>query len=306
MAQTTADLDQPRELTIAGVKRRRGPRLDRVVLYAIMILLALFFLVPLAWMLSTALKPESDVFTDPGFIPRNPTLENFQYILSGAQDAPVLSWFFNSVGTSVIGSAFTVLLTSLSAYAFARIDFPLKNLLFTLLITTLLLPGVMFLVPQYQISVFLDRNVPFIGPLFGPNSWGGFMAPGLAGVFGVFFMRQFFLGIPVELEEAAYVDGANRFRTFWSVILPLAGPAVATLAVISFLAFWNDYLWPLVMCEGAGCTLPPGLRNLQNQYTAEYHTLMAGAVIAAVPVLTFYVIAQRWIVQAVTSSGVKG
>jgi multiple sugar transport system permease protein len=138
------------------------------------------------------------------------------------------------------------------------------------------------------------------------NTIPAFIAPGLAGVFGVFFMRQFFLGIPVELEEAAYVDGANRFRTFWSVVMPLAGPSLATLGVITFLGYWNDYLWPLTICNGAGCTLQPGLRNFQGAYTAEYGLLMAGSVIAAVPVLIFYVIAQKYVIQSVASSGVKG
>ncbi len=119
-------------------------------------------------------------------------------------------------------------------------------------------------------------------------------------------MRQFFLGIPVELEEAAYVDGAGRFRTFFSVILPLAAPAIATLAVITFLGYWNDYLWPLITCQGGGCTLTPGLRNFQGTYATQFGLLMAGAVLAAVPVLTLYVFAQRYIVQSVTSSGIKG
>ena len=165
-----------------------------------------------------------------------------------------------------------------------------------MLIGTLLLPSVMFLVPQFLLVDILGLT----------NTFPALILPGLAGVFGVFFMRQFFLSIPVEMEEAAYVDGANRFKTFWSIILPLAGPALATLAVISFLAYWNDYLWPLIVCRGGGCTLPPGLRNLQGQYTAEYHLLMAGAVLAAIPVLLLYVLAQRWIVQSVTSAGIKG
>jgi multiple sugar transport system permease protein len=129
--------------------------------------------------------------------------------------------------------------------------------------------------------------------------------PGLAGVFGVFFMRQFFLGLPIELEEAAYVDGASRLRTFMSVALPLAGPALATLAVITFLAFWNDYLWPVIICQD-NCTLPAGLRLLQRQYTGDPGLVMAGATVAAVPVLILYLLLQRYIVQSVASSGIKG
>jgi multiple sugar transport system permease protein len=273
--------------------RRFNP--STILLYAVLILIALFFIIPLLWMFSTSLKLESAVFRDQGFIPAQPTLENYQRILQTAQ-FPVFQWMMNSFIVATVGTFLTVLLTSLSAYAFARIDFRFKNIIFGLLITTLLLPGVMFLVPQYLLVQQLG--------LF--NTLPAFILPGLAGVFGVFFMRQFFLSIPVELEEAAYVDGAGRFRTFFSVVLPLARPALATLAVISFLAFWNDYLWPLVTCQGAGCTLTPGLRNFQGTYATQFGLLMAGAALAAIPVLIIYVIAQRYIVQSVASSGVKG
>ena len=293
----TIDVAAPARTTPATTTARRSRfSLGKILTYLVLILIALFFVIPLVWMLSTSLKVESEVFRDRGFIPANPSLANFERLLASGGQTPVFRWMFNSVGVSTIGTILTVLLTSLSAYAFARIDFPLKNLLFSLLITTLLLPSIMFLVPQYLL----------ISELGLINTWPAFMLPGLASTFGVFFMRQFFLGIPVELEEAAYVDGAGRFRTFFSVILPLAAPAIATLGVITFLGFWNDYLWPLVTCQGGGCTLSPGLRNFQGTYSTQFGLLMAGAVLAAVPVLTLYIFAQRYIVQSVTSSGVKG
>jgi multiple sugar transport system permease protein len=286
------------------VAGRGRVRLGRVLLYAALIIVALLFIIPLIWMVSTAFKREAAVFTDTGIIPQQPTLENFERILQAGGDTPVMRWLVNSIIVAAVGTLLTVLLTSLSAYAFARIDFRGKTALFSLLVTTLLLPGVMFLVPQYLI-VNIITGTP-LRAIAGYNTYGALMLPGLAGVFGVFFLRQFFTQIPIELEEAAYVDGANRFRTFFSVILPISGPAIATLAVISFLAYWNDYLWPLISCQGGGCTLTPGLRNLQGQFTFEYGLLMAGAVLAAIPVLTFYVLAQRWVVQAVTASGIKG
>jgi multiple sugar transport system permease protein len=282
--------------TAAPAPRRSRITAGSVLLYALLVLIALFFVLPLVWMVSTSLKFESAVFTDKGLIPQNPTFDNFARILTATGDTPVFRWMLNSFIVATAGTLLTVVLTSLSAYAFARIDFPGRGILFALLITTLLLPGVMFLVPQFIL-------VDILGLL---NSYPGMILPGLAGVFGVFFMRQFFMGIPIELEEAAYVDGANRLRTFVSVVLPLAGPAIATLAVISFLAYWNDYLWPLIICQGDGCTLPAGLRNFQGAYTAAFGLLMAGATLAAIPVLIIYVFAQRWIVQSVTSSGVKG
>jgi len=286
--------DAPVELADFGARARRARMLRSVALYVLLIAIALFFILPMLFVLSTSFKVETEVFTDPGLIPADPGLENYRELLTGSS-SPFYRWFLNSAVVSVIGTTLTVALTALSAYAFARIDFPLKTAIFSLLITTLLLPSVMFLVPQYKL----------IGQIGLYDTLPGLMLPGLAGVFGVFFMRQFFLAIPVELEEAAYVDGANRLRTFLSVVLPLAGPAIATLSVITFLAFWNDYLWPAIICQD-NCTLPAGLRLLQRQFTANYGLMMAGAVVAAVPVLVVYLAVQRWVIQSVASSGVKG
>jgi len=271
-------------------------------LYLVLAILALFFVLPLIWMLSSSLKEGVEVYTDQGWIPARPTLANFEAIFGSS--FPVLRWLTTSVVTSAVGTVLVVVLTSMSGYAFARMDFPGKNILFTILIATLLLPGIMFLVPQFLVLLQVGNVVPELGLATIPS----YMLPHLAGVFGVFFMRQFFQSIPVEIEEAAYVDGAGRFKTFRSVVLPLAAPALATLGVISFLAIWNDYLWPLVGCsfDNEACTLQAGLAYFQGQYTAEYGLLMAGTVVATVPVLVFYVFAQRYIIQSVASSGVKG
>jgi multiple sugar transport system permease protein len=265
-----------------------------VLQYLLLVAIAVFFLLPLVVVVGASLKYSAEVFTDPGIIPSDPGLENYEALFGGGQ-AAFFTWFTNSAIVATLGTAITLALVSLSAYAFARIDFPLKNLLFGLLIVTLVLPSVMFLVPQSRLIAMLGLY----------DTIPAFMLPGIAGVFGLFFMRQFFLGIPVELEEAAYVDGANRLRTFASVALPLAGPALATLAVITFLAFWNDYLWPVIICQN-NCTLPAGLRLLQRQFTGDPGLVMAGAVVAALPVLAIYLLLQRYIVQSVASSGIKG
>jgi multiple sugar transport system permease protein len=286
----------------AARTRRAAPSPALVGQFAVLVLLALFFVVPLLWMLSTSLKEGAEVYRDQGWIPENPSLANFEQILGSA--FPVVNWFFTSIVSAALGTVLVVLFTSMSGYAFARMDFPGKRVLFTLLITTLLLPAVMFLVPQFLVVLQIGNVVPELGLASIP----AYMLPHLANVFGVFFMRQFFQSIPREIEEAAYVDGATRFRTFASVVLPLAGPALATLGVITFLAIWNDYLWPLANCtfDSDACTLQAGLAQFQGQYTAEYGLLMAGTVIAAVPVLVFYVIAQRFVIQSVASAGVKG
>jgi multiple sugar transport system permease protein len=283
--------DQPTEITVVG--RRRPGRGGRIALIAVLVAIAIFFILPLLLVFSSSLKFQSEIFTDTGFFPADPGLENYEALFSG--NAEFFKWFINSAIVATVGTILVLILTSLSAYAFARIDFRFKNFLFGLLITTLLLPGVMFLVPQVKIIGFLGLY----------DTLPGIMLPTLAGVFGLFFMRQFFLSLPLELEEAAYVDGANRLRTFASVALPLAGPALATLAVITFLAFWNDYLWPLIICQD-NCTLPPGLKSLQRQFTGDPGLVMAGAITAAMPVLLLYLVLQRYIVQSVASSGIKG
>lgn len=282
--------DQPPQSTAVGTRRPRA--VSRVLVYVLLIAIAVFFLLPLVVVVSASFKFGAEIFTDPGFLPADPGLENYTALFARAE---FITWFRNSAIVSTVGTLITLAITSLSAYAFARIDFPFKNLLFGLMITTLVLPSVMFLVPQFKLvaDIGLYDTLPAL------------ILPGLAGVFGVFFMRQFFLGLPVELEEAAYVDGASRLRTFMSVALPLAGPALATLAIITFLAFWNDYLWPVIMCND-NCTLPAGLRLLQRQYTGDPGLVMAGATVAAIPVLILYLILQRYIVQSVASSGIKG
>ena len=283
--------DSAAELTIAG--QRRKTRWSRLAIYVALVAIALFFIVPMLIVFMTSLKYRTEVYTDPGLFPTNPGFENYSALLG--EGSAFFRWFLNSALVSTIGTIVTVTLTALSAYAFARIDFRGKGVLFSLLITTLLLPSVMFLVPQYKLmaQIGLYDTLPALA------------LPGIAGVFGVFFMRQFFLSIPVELEEAAYVDGANRLRTFANVVLPLVGPALATLSVITFLSFWNDYLWPAIICQD-NCTLPPGLRLLQGQYSADYGLIMAGAVVAAAPVLIIYLLLQRFIIQSVAASGVKG
>jgi multiple sugar transport system permease protein len=165
------------------------------------------------------------------------------------------------------------------------------------MLSTLFMPSLMFLIPNFL-------TIYNLGLL---NTLAGVILPYLAGVFGVFFMSQFFQSLPRELEEAAQIDGANSFQTFYRIALPLSKPALATLAVITFLASWNDFLWPLLVLQDPSTqTLPPGLSILQSSYTTLYGPTMAGAVIVAVPVLILYILLQRFIVQSVANTGLKG
>jgi len=268
---------------------------SRILLYAVLTLFALFFMLPLLWMLSTALKPAGE-WLAPNWIPNNPTTQNFSAILNNPS-VPVLRWFANSMAVAAIVTALTLLIDALAAYAYARLQFRGRDALFGLLLATLVMPAILFLVPNYL-------TVARLGWL---NTYQGLMAVYLPNVFGVFFLRQFFQGIPKELEEAATIDGAGIWTTFYRVVLPLAKGALATLAIITFLGVWNDYLWPLlVMTDADKQTLPVGLATLQGAYTFEYGQLMAGSVIAALPVLVLYMLLQRYIVQSVAMTGLKG
>jgi multiple sugar transport system permease protein len=265
--------------------------------YLLMGVIALIFLLPLFWMLSTSLKRKKDLFTrDIQWIPNPISFESYQTILSNPT-LPIGRWFFNSMAIAIITTLLILIIDSLAAYAYARLEFPGRKVLFGLLLSTLFLPGIMFLVPNFV-------TVANVGLL---NNWGGVIIPALAGVFGVFFLRQFFQSIPKELEEAAEIDGANRFQVFYKVVLPLSKSALATLGIITFLASWNDFLWPLLVLKDRNLqTLPPGLRTLQGAFTSEYGLMMAGAVIVAIPVLIIYIVLQRFIVASVASSGLKG
>jgi multiple sugar transport system permease protein len=257
---------------------------------------ALLVVLPLLWMLSTSLKPKAEWFTrEIHWLPITFTLENYRTLLDNPS-TPIARWFLNSFMVATISTVLTLTVTSLAAYAYARMDFPGRRALYTLLLATLFMPGIMFLIPNFL-------TIYRLGLL---NSYTGVIIPGLAGVFGVFFLRQFFESIPRELEESAEIDGATKFQTFYKIVLPLSKPALATLGILTFLASWNDFLWPLlILRDRALQTLPPGLRTLQGAYTSEYGLMMAGAVVVAVPVLVIYLFLQRFIVESVASTGLK-
>jgi multiple sugar transport system permease protein len=294
--------------TVTTAKRAETPKivkpakpvgrniLGAVIFYTLLILCAIFFLMPLVWMTVTAFKPFAEWLT-PNWIPRDPTIANFTSVFKDPT-LPVTRWFFNSLFIAVVFTSLILVIDALAAYAYARMEFPGKNLIFGLLLATLVMPGIMFLIPNYL-------TIARFGWL---RSYQGVIAPGLSGVFGVFFLRQFFQSLPREMEEAAYIDGAGIWRTFFSVILPLSGGALATLGVITFLESWNNFLWPLLIVgsDRALQTLPVGLATLQGQYTFDYGKLMAGALVVTVPVLLIYLVAQRYIVESISTTGIKG
>ncbi|HYN28881.1 MAG TPA: carbohydrate ABC transporter permease [Dermatophilaceae bacterium] len=275
----------------------RGKALKRTLLYGVLGLLTLIFVSPLIYMVTTSFKTSADASSPtPQWIPADPTLDAFRAMLGDAS-TPVLRWLLNSVLAAGLQTALIVATSAMAAYALARLQFAGKRIIFSIIIATLFIPPVILLIPNYLI----------VGRLGWLDTLLAVIVPGAAGAFGVFFLRQFFLGLPQELEEAAFVDGASRWRTFFQVILPLSRPALVTLAMLSFLTNWNDFLWPVyVLFSPEQQTLPAGLATLQSANAVRYDLLMAGAVIASVPVLLLYAFAQRYVVEGVSRAGLKG
>lgn len=278
----------------------RNPRQRTVsiVWYAVLTLLTVVFVAPLLWMLSTSFKTRPGSTQFPlTWIPREFSTNGYETIFNTTTQTPVLRWFANSM-IAASGHTLLVLVTaSLAGYALARMRFPGRNLAFAVIVGTLFIPQFVFIMPNYLI-------VDYFGWL---DTILAVLVPGAAGAFGVFFLRQFFLSLPKELEEAALIDGANRLQIFLRVILPLSKPPLATLAVLSFLVNWNDFLWPVyVLISPESQTLPPGLSTLQSAYNTNYPVIMAGGVVASIPVLIMFFIAQKYIIEGVSRSGLKG
>jgi multiple sugar transport system permease protein len=291
MAQATASIEGKRN-------RRSAGQIARLLLsYAALIFLTLIFVAPLLWMLSTSFKTNVEATTLPlNFLPNELSTYGYDTIFNSA-GTPVLRWFVNSMVAAAAHAALVLATAAPAAYALARMEFRGKRIFFATIIGTLFIPQFLFLVPNYTIVDafgWLDTLLAII-------------VPGAAGAFGVFFLRQFFLALPQELEEAALLDGANRFQIFTRIVLPLSKPALATLALLSFLTNYNDFLWPIyVLFNPESLTLPPGLAILGFSYQTDYAVIMAGGVIASIPVLIIFLIAQRYVIEGIARSGIKG
>jgi multiple sugar transport system permease protein len=266
-----------------------------ILIYATLMAMAFLTLVPIVWMVLTAFKSAPEVAANPPtWWPREWHAENFA---AAWNFAPFGRYLLNSL---VMVGGITVLQTvtsALAAYAFARLQFRGRDLLFLLYLGTLMIPPQVTVIPQF---ILIDK-------LHWVDTYQGLIIPQAFTAFGVFLLRQFFLGIPRELEDAARIDGASRFGCFWRIILPLSGPALATLAVFAFLFHWNNLLWPLIV-SNSDATVPVvvGLRNFQGQYGTEWNLLMAAAAIATIPTIIVYLFAQRWFVRGITMSGFGG
>ena len=267
----------------------------RLAAYTLLTIAALFMVVPFVWMLSTSLKADQYVLTmPPQFLPNPVTFASYTRL---AELYPIGRMIFNSFFAAIVTLLGQLVTCSMAAYAFARMRFRGSNALFLLYLATLMVPQQVTITPLF----ILVRYLGWI------NSYPGLILPGIFSAFGTFLLRQFFLSLPRELEEAAFLDGASHWTVFTQVIVPLAGPALATLAVFAFMASWNAFLWPLFVVNNPELmTLPVGLATLHGRYLTQWNLVMAGSVIAVVPMLIVYLFAQRYFVQGVVLSGIKG
>ncbi|MDQ1731542.1 MAG: multiple sugar transport system permease protein [Pseudonocardiales bacterium] len=281
---------------VSKTHRRSLPA--QIGFWALMALLVVIFIAPLLWMLVTSFKTNEDATRIPlSWLPRPWDVSAYRTLFGAGSANPVLRWFFNSLVAAAANSALIVAVDAAAAYALARMDFPGKRVIFGGVVATIFLPIFVFLIPNYLI----------VSKLGWLDSLWAIIVPSAGGAFGVFFLRQFFSTLPRELEEAAIIDGANQWRIFTRIVLPLSKPALSTLAVLSFLTNWNDFLWPVfVLFSPDKLTLPAGLAKLQNAASVNYPIIMAGAVVASVPVILLFIIAQRQVIEGISRSGLKG
>ncbi len=263
--------------------------------YAALTALALFALAPFLWTLSTSLKNIDEVFVfPPKLLPSRLKFSNYTSLW---HEFPMARWIFNSAYIVVLTVLGKLLLTSTAAYAFARLRWPGRDYVFYAYLTALMIPWEVTLIPGFV----LIRQLGWI------DSHLALIVPGIGDVFGTFLLRQFFLSLPRELEDAARIDGAGYFAVFWRIILPLSKPALAVVAVLGFMGVWNSFLWPLIMINSTDkFTLPVGLQLLNSQHGTDWTVLMAGDVIALIPVLIVYLAAQKHFVQGITMTAIKG
>ena len=288
---------EAREVVRARPAVRWNQRVGRTSLYAVLMIASLAYLIPFVWMVSTSLKLSGRELTmPPEWIPSPVVLSNYPYAMTVV---PMLLFLRNTLFITVTATVFGTLTASLAGYAFGRLQFPGRNFWFSLCLGTLILPSVVTLIPEFLIFRQIGWVNTFL-PLIVPWSLGG-------NAFAVFLFRQYAMTIPLDLDEAARVDGAGAFRIWWSILLPLARPVLATIAILSVIHHWNDFLRPLVYLNSNDMrTVALGLALFKSEYLVEWNLMMAAATLMLLPILVLFFFAQRYFVQGIVMTGIKG
>ena len=276
---------------VAGPKDWRH-RLARWAIYAILFIGGIGMVFPFVWMVSSSLKLPADIYSL-SLIPPSPTLDNYREVL---EETTYIRWFLNSLVIALITTASVAFFDSIAGYALAKFRFPGQTVIFILILSTLMVPTEMLVIPWYMMSIELHWT----------DSYQGIMFPGVISAFGVFLMRQFFTGVPNDLIDAARLDGFSEFRIFWKIAIPQVKPAVAALCIFTFLGNWNAYIWPLIVTRSEEMrTLPVGIAFFSTESGSSFHLIMAAAALATIPVLTVFLIFQRQIIKGIVLTGLK-
>jgi multiple sugar transport system permease protein len=265
-----------------------------IVLHVFIYGLAMIIMAPFLWMVLTSFKDISEIIViPPTWIPEKFKFENYSNAFAAA---PFGRYYFNSVFVAVMVTGGQLITCSLAAFAFARIRFRGREILFYLFLGTMMIPFQVTMIPTFMILHWLGWI----------DTYQALIAPGLASAFGTFLMRQFFMTIPKDLEDAAYIDGCSRFGVLWRIFIPLAKPALAVLAIFTFMAVFNDFLWALIVIHSEELrTVQLGLAVFQDRHTTEWDKLMAGSVMATLPILIVFFLAQNYFIKGITLSGMK-
>ncbi|CAM4160107.1 carbohydrate ABC transporter permease [Lederbergia lenta] len=273
----------------------RSTVMKRISIHTLLIIGSFIMVLPFIWMIITSLKTFNEsMIVPPTILPE--TMEWGNYIKVFTQ-MDYLKYFSNTFFMTVGRTVGQLFLCSMAAYAFARLKFPLKNLLFILIIAVLMVPSQIVLIPTFAVM----RTFGWIDTFYA------LIVPGVFSAFGVFLLRQFFMTIPRELDEAAKIDGCSFFGIYWRIILPLSRPALVALAIFTALASWNDFLYPLIMTNSDNMrVLSVGIANFQGQYKTDYPLLMAGSVLSAMPMILVFLFLQRYFIQGIALTGSKG
>ncbi|WP_391572498.1 carbohydrate ABC transporter permease [Cohnella sp.] len=267
-----------------------------LLIHAVMIVCCILFIFPFLWMALTSFKTPQEIFQwPPQMFPKEWSFSNYQEVLTAV---PLLRMLLNSLFVAVAVTAGTLLFSSLAAYSFARLRFKGKDLLFSMYLGTMMVPLMVTLIPTFVIM----RKLGMV------DTYYALIVPGFFGnAFGTFLLRQFFMTIPRQLDEAARIDGCGYFGIYSRILMPLMKPALASLFIFTFMGVWNDFLWPLVVIQTENVkTITLGLASFQGLYTTKYHLLMAAAMISVLPVLVAYISSQRYFIEGITLTGLKG
>ena len=267
----------------------------RVLTYIVLIGGVIIAIFPFVWMFLTAFKSQSEAMQiPPTILPKKIDLSNFTNI---SDKIPFLKIYLNTLVSAIVTVAAQLIFCAMAGYAYARIQFPGKNILFTLTLAVLMVPGTFFILPQYRIihGLGLLNSIP---ALFLPN---------LFSAMGTFLMSQFFMSLPQELEDAAYIDGCNRGKAFVYIMLPLVKPGLVSLGILTFRFAWNDLMWPMIVNTSTDkMTLSAALSFMQGQYVTDYPGIMAGAILAVIPMIVLFAIFQKQFIEGVAHTGIKG